>query len=135
MRKIEKVAKYREISLKEALEERLRLLEESKREKWNERLDISRIPFRCPFCYEIISLDFDYLNSCKRCLCPPDICSDNGKKGYIETFLNKSFEYKQNLSGEEKYEFREKKLRENLPVMIGLFDKWIEITEKEIEER
>ena len=116
MRKIEKVAKKRKIPLKDALEKRLNLLKESKIVKWNKNLKSERAGDECPFCYDVVML-YDY-TLCRHCFCPPDICDNAGRKGYIVKVLS-AFRpiWKKRLNN-----------------MIKLFDKWIEKTEKELSE-
>ena len=131
MRKIEKVAKKRKIPLKDALEKRLNLLKESKREKWNEELLREESGGRCPFCYECRYNPLNFFD-CDNCLCPPEICENNGNSGYIVKTISRYKIFK--LPWKSKYNVINLPWKRRLNKMIKLFDKWIKETEKEIED-
>ena len=138
MRKIEKVAKIRNITVKEALKKRLKFLKESKIKKWNKNLNIYNVGNICPFCVDTICRPNISQLNCEKCLCPPDICDDNAHEGYIDNIISKittifKADYSTNVTYFEKRKNAKRNLDERLPVMIGLFDKWIEETEIEIQ--
>ena len=124
MRKIEKVAKYRNILLKEALEKRLMLLKLSKKKKWNNQLIPEHVLDLCPFCIE--SSPNNRVLSCNSCLCPPDICNNYANDGYI---------HKIKLDIKNNPFFYKNKIYERLQIIIGLFDYWIRETENEIKRK
>lgn len=112
------------IASKEDAERCIGLIDESLLFKWYETSDHTLVS-ACPFCGNCMAC-------CSRCLCPPEICDQGARNGYITTLI---FDYGRRAKIHELTD-------ESLYEMVDLFEKAREdliaawgITPEEIQEK